>query len=145
MPRGRDYPTRVWYASLTLRSQRCIDSNLLRRHASFLRLLRERYRTLHSSNEQGYLHVLTLSFAGLPFRYVICLLLTSSNFAANLLQVAVFIDEADSKKMWSEANVSEDFHMALRLQLRGYIIRWASYSNGGFKEGVSLTVDDELN
>lgn len=46
--------------------------------------------------------------------------------------------------------------------LRGYIIRWATYSNGlwrvvpstyyfslmrlgGFKEGVSLTVDDELN
>jgi hypothetical protein len=35
--------------------------------------------------------------------------------------------------------------MALRLQMRGYIIRWATYSKGGFKEGVSLTVDDELN
>lgn len=35
--------------------------------------------------------------------------------------------------------------MALRLQMRGYIIRWATYSQGGFKEGVSLTVDDELN
>jgi hypothetical protein len=35
--------------------------------------------------------------------------------------------------------------MALRLQLKGYSIRWATYSNGGFKEGVSLTVDDELN
>lgn len=33
----------------------------------------------------------------------------------------------------------------MRLQMRGYIIRWASYSQGGFKEGVSLTVDDELN
>jgi len=41
--------------------------------------------------------------------------------------------------------VSEDFDMALRLLLRGYIIRWATYSKGGFKEGVSLTVDDELN
>jgi hypothetical protein len=29
--------------------------------------------------------------------------------------------------------------------LKGYIIRWAAYSEGGFKEGVSLTVDDELN
>ena len=29
--------------------------------------------------------------------------------------------------------------------MRGYIIRWAMYSKGGFKEGVSLTVDDELN
>ncbi|KAL5522229.1 hypothetical protein ACEPAF_2086 [Sanghuangporus sanghuang] len=62
------------------------------------------------------------------------------------LQDAAFIDEADGvRKIWSEANVSEDFDMALRLQLRGYIIRWASYSNGGFKEGVSLTCDDELN
>ena len=35
--------------------------------------------------------------------------------------------------------------MALRLMLRGYVIRWATYSNRGFKEGVSLTCDDELN
>jgi len=35
--------------------------------------------------------------------------------------------------------------MALRLQLKGYCIRWATYSRGGFKEGVSLTCDDELN
>ncbi|KAH8116831.1 glycosyl transferase family group 2-domain-containing protein [Phellopilus nigrolimitatus] len=62
------------------------------------------------------------------------------------IQDAAFIDEADGvKKIWSEANVSEDFDMALRLQLKGYIIRWAAYSNGGFKEGVSLTCDDELN
>lgn len=62
------------------------------------------------------------------------------------LQEAAFIDPADGKKkVWSESNVSEDFDMALRLQLKGYIIRWATYSDGGFKEGVSLTVDDELN
>ncbi|KAF8962847.1 glycosyl transferase family group 2-domain-containing protein [Flammula alnicola] len=62
------------------------------------------------------------------------------------LQDAAFIDPADKiKKIWSESNVSEDFDMALRLQLSGYIIRWANYSEGGFKEGVSLTVDDELN
>lgn len=81
------------------------------------------------------------------------------------LQDAAFIDPADGKKkIWSESNVSEDFDMALRLQvspftttilfslsesriyqLKGYTIRWATYSNGGFKEGVSLTVDDELN
>ncbi|KAI6139462.1 hypothetical protein EDD17DRAFT_1671634 [Pisolithus thermaeus] len=29
--------------------------------------------------------------------------------------------------------------------LKGYIIRWATYSDGGFKKGFSLTVDDELN
>ncbi|KAF9014299.1 glycosyl transferase family group 2-domain-containing protein [Cyathus striatus] len=45
---------------------------------------------------------------------------------------------------WSAANVSEDFDLALRLLLNGYTLRWATYSNGGFKEGVSLTVVDEL-
>ncbi|KAH7890394.1 glycosyl transferase family group 2-domain-containing protein [Phlebopus sp. FC_14] len=62
------------------------------------------------------------------------------------LQDAAFVDPADGKqRIWSESNVSEDFDMALRLQLRGYVIRWATYAKGGFKEGVSLTVDDELN
>src|ERR1700728_989166 len=35
--------------------------------------------------------------------------------------------------------------MALRLQSKGYIIRWANYSEGRFMEGVSLTIDDEPN
>ncbi|KAJ3771955.1 putative glycosyltransferase family 2 protein [Lentinula raphanica] len=66
------------------------------------------------------------------------------------VQDASFTDLTDNnrvtrEKMWSESNVSEDFDMALRLLGRGYDIRWATYSNGGFKEGVSLTVDDELN
>ncbi|KAJ7850100.1 glycosyl transferase family group 2-domain-containing protein [Mycena leptocephala] len=61
------------------------------------------------------------------------------------IQDAAFVDVDGVTKIWSESNVSEDFDMALRLQLRGYIIRWATYSEGGFKEGVSLTVDDELN
>ena len=61
------------------------------------------------------------------------------------LQDASFVDEADgTRKIWSESHVSEDFDMALRLQLKHYIIRWATYSHGGFKEGVSLTCDDEL-
>lgn len=43
------------------------------------------------------------------------------------LQDAAFVDSADGKeKIWSESNVSEDFDMALRLQLRGYIIRCVS-------------------
>ncbi|KAF7760728.1 CAZyme family GT2 [Agaricus bisporus var. burnettii] len=61
------------------------------------------------------------------------------------LQEAAFVDTDGEPKIWSENNVSEDFDMALRLQLKGYVIRWATYSEGGFKEGVSLTVDDELN
>lgn len=62
------------------------------------------------------------------------------------IQDASFQDSTDGEeKIWSEHNVSEDFDMAMRLQMRGYIIRWSTYSQGGFKEGVSLTVDDELN
>ncbi|KAF9788281.1 glycosyl transferase family group 2-domain-containing protein [Thelephora terrestris] len=62
------------------------------------------------------------------------------------IQDSAFMDPADQKeKVWSEHNVSEDFDMAMRLQEKGYIIRWSTYSKGGFKEGVSLTVDDELN
>jgi len=51
-----------------------------------------------------------------------------------------------SAKYWSETHVSEDFDQALRLQIAGFIIRLASYHDGNdsFKEGVSLTVFDEL-
>lgn len=55
------------------------------------------------------------------------------------------MDPSGREKIWSEHNVSEDFDMAMRLQEKGYIIRWSTYSKGGFKEGVSLTIDDELN
>ncbi|KAH9960638.1 glycosyl transferase family group 2-domain-containing protein [Russula dissimulans] len=61
------------------------------------------------------------------------------------VQDAAFIDRDGKEKIWSDSHVSEDFDMAMRLQMRGYIIRWATYSNGSFKEGVSLTIDDELN
>jgi hypothetical protein len=40
--------------------------------------------------------------------------------------------------------VSEDFEMSLKLQTNGYIIRLAAWAGDGFKEGVSLTVYDEL-
>ncbi|THV00850.1 hypothetical protein K435DRAFT_776315 [Dendrothele bispora CBS 962.96] len=62
------------------------------------------------------------------------------------LQDASFIDAADGQeKIWSDSNVSEDFDMALRLLRNGYDLRWATYSAGDFKEGVSLTVTDECN
>lgn len=48
------------------------------------------------------------------------------------------------EKYWSEATVSEDFDMALRLQSEGYLVRFGAYTGDGFKEGVSLTVYDEL-
>lgn len=45
---------------------------------------------------------------------------------------------------WSEHHVSEDFDMAMRLQTTGHIVRLASYHDEEFKEGVSLTIYDEL-
>jgi hypothetical protein len=48
------------------------------------------------------------------------------------------------EKFWSEKTVSEDFDMALRLQTNGYLVRLGAYKDRGFKEGVSLTVYDEL-
>lgn len=50
----------------------------------------------------------------------------------------------DREKWWSEETVSEDFDMALRLQNEGYLVRLGGYTGDGFKEGVSLTVYDEL-
>jgi hypothetical protein len=57
---------------------------------------------------------------------------------------AAYSDEDGYEKYWSESHVSEDFDMALRLQVRGYSLRYAAYTGDGFKEGVSLTVYDEL-
>ncbi|BGP40392.1 hypothetical protein JCM10449v2_004354 [Rhodotorula kratochvilovae] len=48
-------------------------------------------------------------------------------------------------QIWSESHVSEDFDCALRMLVAGYDVRWATYSNGEFEEGVSLTCDDEIN
>lgn len=60
------------------------------------------------------------------------------------LQFVSFIDEDGFEKFWSESHVSEDFDMSLRIQCAGYIIRLAAWTGDGFKEGVSLTVYDEL-
>jgi cellulose synthase/poly-beta-1,6-N-acetylglucosamine synthase-like glycosyltransferase len=54
-------------------------------------------------------------------------------------------DKDSFEKFWSESNVSEDFDMSLRLQCEGYTVRLAAYKGDDFKEGVSLTVYDELN
>lgn len=60
------------------------------------------------------------------------------------LQQVVYTDEDGYEKFWSESHVSEDFDMALRLQCLNYSIRFGTYTGEGFKEGVSLTVYDEL-
>ncbi|RYP90909.1 hypothetical protein DL770_002986 [Monosporascus sp. CRB-9-2] len=60
------------------------------------------------------------------------------------IQQVSYEDEDGYEKFWSESHVSEDFDMSLRLQCDGYIIRLAAWAGEGFKEGVSLTVYDEL-
>ncbi|KAI9711350.1 MAG: hypothetical protein M1812_007199 [Candelaria pacifica] len=60
------------------------------------------------------------------------------------MQHISYQDEDGRDKFWSESTVSEDFDMALRLQSMGHIIRLGAYQGQGFKEGVSLTVYDEL-
>ncbi|KAJ9480062.1 Glyco_trans_2-like domain-containing protein [Pseudozyma hubeiensis] len=62
-----------------------------------------------------------------------------------LLQVSERDPKTGQLITWSESSVSEDFDMSLRLQLQGYVIRWATYANLGYLEGVSLTPSDELN
>ncbi|GFF80523.1 hypothetical protein IFM53868_02877 [Aspergillus udagawae] len=61
------------------------------------------------------------------------------------LQSIQFVDPSDGlTKWWSDAHVSEDFDISLRLQMQGMVVRLATYHNGEFKEGVSLTLYDEL-
>jgi cellulose synthase/poly-beta-1,6-N-acetylglucosamine synthase-like glycosyltransferase len=58
---------------------------------------------------------------------------------------SVGVDDPDGYvAYWSESHVSEDFDIALRLQIAGNIVRCAHYHNNEFKEGVSLTIYDEL-
>lgn len=49
-----------------------------------------------------------------------------------------------SDLFWSESHVSEDFDISLRVQMAGNSVRLATYHGDEFKEGVSLTVYDEL-
>lgn len=61
------------------------------------------------------------------------------------LQSIQFVDPSDGQtKWWSDAHVSEDFDISLRLQMQGMTVRLATYHNRDFKEGVSLTLYDEL-
>lgn len=54
-------------------------------------------------------------------------------------------DESGYVPYWSESHVSEDFDIALRLQMAGNVVRIADYHDNLFKEGVSLTIYDEIN
>jgi hypothetical protein len=57
---------------------------------------------------------------------------------------AVSFEEDGMRKFWSDNHVSEDFDISLRMQMNKFVVRLATYHHGGFKEGVSLTVYDEL-
>ncbi|KAI5236437.1 hypothetical protein E4T43_08620 [Aureobasidium subglaciale] len=63
---------------------------------------------------------------------------------SSVQNIAYDCEDDNREKYWSESTVSEDFDMALRLQNNGYVVRLAGYTGDGFKEGVSLTVYDEL-
>lgn len=74
----------------------------------------------------------------LPFRRAQCIPALESNSGDRTAQ-------ADgTRNFWTDCHVSEDFEMALRLQVAGSIVRLASYHGEEFKEGVSLTVFDEI-
>jgi len=61
------------------------------------------------------------------------------------LQAVTFIDEQDGlPKIWSEIDTIEDTELSLRLQTMGYILRWVTYSDGSFMEGVALTIEHEI-
>lgn len=86
--------------------------------------------------------------------------LTRSFLRWSALQECAFVDEYDGcKRVWSESHVSEDFQIALNVQSKvghttflamniadqqGWTVRWATYNNNEFQEGVSLTAPDEL-
>ena len=67
---------------------------------------------------------------------------TNSRFLRwKAIQDAAFVDPADGQeKIWSESNVSEDFDMALRLLLKGYIIRCVLLAVTVVHSSGSLTV-----
>ncbi|KAJ9474297.1 Glyco_trans_2-like domain-containing protein [Pseudozyma hubeiensis] len=49
----------------------------------------------------------------------------------------------EERQIFSSQHVSEDYELAMRLQMAGYCVRWATYSNQEFREGVSLNPSDE--
>ncbi|KAK9467989.1 glycosyl transferase family group 2-domain-containing protein [Lipomyces arxii] len=60
------------------------------------------------------------------------------------VQEVATMGEDGKIKYWSESHVSEDFELSLKLRCQGYTIRLAAYHGDQFKEGVSLTVYDEI-
>lgn len=61
-----------------------------------------------------------------------------------LQSISWFDDDDKCTKFWSDSHVSEDFDVSLRLQMNDFVVRLATYHEGAFKEGVSLTVYDEI-
>jgi glycosyl transferase family 2 len=85
--------------------------------------------------------VITHSFVGKVGYWIDESLNAADDFAA-VQAIGVPVD--GYVEYWSESHVSEDFDIALRLQTAGNIIRMAAYHDNEFKEGVSLTIYDEL-
>ncbi|CAM9174342.1 unnamed protein product, partial [Chrysoparadoxa australica] len=62
----------------------------------------------------------------------------------HLKKISWYDEEDKMQKFWSESHVSEDFDLSLRLFSTGHIGRYVTYTGPDFKEGVSLTVHDEI-
>lgn len=60
------------------------------------------------------------------------------------MQEVSSMEDDGELSVFSPHHVSEDFEMALKLQMKGYIVRWATYSDETFTEGVSFTPEDEV-
>jgi len=87
-----------------------------------------------------------LEFDGIGAKYTVAPFVGHNAFLRwSALQECAKVDPEDGvARVWSESHVSEDFQIALNLQSNGWMLRWATYSNMQFEEGVSLSAIDEL-
>ncbi|KAK6373448.1 hypothetical protein LTS17_008468 [Exophiala oligosperma] len=106
-------------------------------------------QVVHNAFENGITYFTNLIYTSISFAVGMgdCAPFVGHNtfIRWDALQSIAWFDEEDKcTKFWSDSHVSEDFDVSLRLQMNNFVVRLATYHEGGFKEGVSLTVYDEL-
>ncbi|KIW12903.1 hypothetical protein PV08_08090 [Exophiala spinifera] len=106
-------------------------------------------QVVHNAFENGITYFTNLIYTSIQFAVGMgdCAPFVGHNtfIRWDALQSVAWYDEEDKcTKFWSDSHVSEDFDVSLRLQMNHFVVRLATYHEGGFKEGVSLTVYDEL-
>lgn len=98
--------------------------------------------------EYGMAHFIHMIFFGIRYNVAggdLCPFLGHNAFLrwSAVTEVSPIAGE-DDVRYWSEEHVSEDFELALRLQTAGYTTRLAVYDDYEWREGVSITVYDEI-